>query len=214
VRYETRPLGNWTDPETPVRRGAHIFKASWRDTLVLLGDEIERIGGKEPVVLQIDVQESDIRFDGMLRANARVGHPGVVISFESQYGPLRYATDAHEKQYSYGMEGWQANIRAIALSLVALRAVDRYGVTKRGEQYTGWRAITAGGPTFATASEAANWMRKYAGDQLNLDLDKSTSLGALYRAMAKRMHPDSGGPRADWDRLDEARRMLAEAGML
>jgi hypothetical protein len=212
VQYEIRPLVAWTDPETPVRRGSHIFKASWRDTLTLLADEIDKLDGADPVVFQIDVQEGDLRRDGMLRANAKAGHPGVVVSFASKFGPLRYATDAYERQYSWGLPSWQANIRAIALALGALRAVDRYGVTKRGEQYAGWKALTAGGPLFSGASEAVAWMRKYADDQLRLG--EFESFGALYRAMAKRMHPDTGAPRADWDRLDEARRMLADAGML
>ena len=214
VTYLVRPLGEWTDPETAVRRGAHVFKASWRDTLTFLGDEIEKIGGQSPVVFQIDVQEGDIRLDGMLRANAKVGHPGVVISFVSRYGPLRYATDAYEQQYYGGLPSWQANIRAIALALHALRAVDRYGVTKRGEQYVGWRAITAGGATFGSADEAAAWMRVYAADELGLVLPATVTQSpkALYRAMARKMHPDQGHPRADWDRLDEARRMLEQAG--
>lgn len=212
MNYEIRPLVAWTDPETPVRKGAHTFRASWRDTLVLLGEEIEKIGGQDPVVFQIDVQEGDIRRDGMLRANARVGHPGVVISFVSKYGPLRYATDVYEQQYAYGLPSWQANIRAIALALHALRAVDRYGVTKRGEQYAGWKAITVGGATFATSDEAATWMRHYADQELGLG--EFGSFGALYRAMARKMHPDTGGPRADWDRLDEARRMLTAAKMM
>lgn len=211
MRYEVRPLVAWTDPETSPRRGAHVFKASWRDTLALLGDEIEKIGGEPPVVFQIDVQEGDIRLDGMLRANAKVGHPGVVVSFQSKFGPLRYATDAHERQYSFGLESWQANIRAIALALGALRAVDRYGVSKRGEQYTGWKAIEGPRTEFATADDAAAWMRRYAGDTLNLG--EFPTFGALYRAMAKLMHPDKGAPRADWDRLDEARRVLTEAKM-
>lgn len=214
MKYEIRPLMAWTDPETPVRRGAHVFKASWRDTLLLLGDEIEEIGGESPVVFQIDVTEGDIRLDGMLRANAKVGHPGVVISFTSKYGPLRYATDAYEQQYYGGMPSWQANIRAIALALHALRAVDRYGVTKRGEQYVGWRAITSGGSSFASTDEALRWMRKYAADELGVFTESGVAPKKLYRAMAMKMHPDQGHPRADWDRLDEARRMLEQAGML
>jgi hypothetical protein len=212
VQYEIRPLVAWTDPETPVRRGSHLFRASWRDTLTLLGDEITKIDGQEPVVFQIDVQEGDIRRDGMLRARAEVGHPGVIVSFVSKYGPLRYATDAYEQQYYGGMASWQANIRAIALALHALRAVDRYGVTKRGEQYAGWRAIAAPAPMFSSAGEAAEWMRHYALE-IKVEYGGLTTR-ELYKRMAKRMHPDTGAPRADWDRLDEARRVLAGAGLM
>lgn len=49
-----------------------------------------------------------------------------------------FATDACEL--------WQHNVRSIALGLEALRAVDRYGITRRGQQYAGFRAaLTTGG---------------------------------------------------------------------
>lgn len=35
---------------------------------------------------------------------------------------------------------WEHNVRSIALGLQALRAVDRYGISRRGEQYAGFRA--------------------------------------------------------------------------
>jgi hypothetical protein len=78
-------------------------------------------------VLQVDLAERDIRVDGLPRSNARYGsHPGAIVSFDSRRGPLRYATDEFTE--------WKANLRAVALSLKALRDVDRYGVSKRGEQ--------------------------------------------------------------------------------
>jgi hypothetical protein len=210
MRYEVRPLELWTDPETSPRRGSQIFKASWRDTLELLGDEVGKLGG-DLVVMQLDVREGDIRQDGMLRANAKVGHPGVAISFESSFGPLRYATDAHERQSGYAkLDGWQANVRAIALSLTALRAVDRYGVSRRGEQYTGWKALPVGGRvTFPSADEALRWMA--AQD----DADAlPANAGTIYGNLARRFHPDAGGDPDDWDRLSAARLLLMQARML
>ncbi len=51
---------------------------------------------------------------------------------------LVYATDV--------CDFWQHNVRSIALGLEALRAVDRYGISRRGQQYAGFRAaLTAGG---------------------------------------------------------------------
>ncbi len=51
---------------------------------------------------------------------------------------LVYATDC--------CDFWQHNVRSIALGLEALRAVDRYGISRRGEQYAGFRAaLTSGG---------------------------------------------------------------------
>jgi hypothetical protein len=211
MRYEMRPMVAWTDPETNPRRGSQIFKASWRDTLDLLGDEVGKLGG-DLVVVQVDVREGDIRLDGMLKANAKVGHPGVAISFESSFGPLRYATDAHERQYRYAsLDGWQANVRAIALSLTALRAVDRYGVSRRGEQYTGWKALPAStGVTFPSADEALRWMR--AQDELE---GAELTPTALYRKLARRWHPDAQtSDPGEWEKLSNARTLLTTAKMI
>lgn len=45
MRYETRPLVAWTDPETKTRRSTSRFRASWQDTLEFLSAEIEKVGG-------------------------------------------------------------------------------------------------------------------------------------------------------------------------
>lgn len=207
MRYEIRPLNSWTDPETRPRIPSP-FSATWQATLDTLGRETSMLGAKL-VVIQLDVTEGEIRRDGMLRADARVGHPGAVVSFESKFGPLRYAADTYAGTYKN--PSWQANVRAIALSLEALRAVDRWGASKRGEQYRGWTAIESPRATFPTADDAATWMRAYAD---GLGLGEYPDFGALYRQMARRMHPDNGGPRADWDRLDEARRVMTVAGLM
>jgi hypothetical protein len=122
----------------------------------------------------------------------------VVISFDSEHGPLRYATDQ--------FIGWQDNVRGIALALGALRAVDRYGVTRRGEQYIGWKAIPAPAAGFTTADEALRWLHDKAR---GLGLDVSTQPPPkVYRFLARRFHPDAGGDPTDWERLDRAWQML------
>lgn len=195
--WQIEPLGAWGRPETKNRASRHRFKASWADTMDLLVSEINRLGLRGAIALRLDVQRGDIRLDGMLRANAVVRWPGVVVSFESRFGPLSYATDAYDH--------WQANIRAIALSLEALRAVDRYGVSKSGEQYAGWRAIESGKPAgFASVDEAIRWLREITGIT-----DPTVSAGPLLRRAAAMWHPDrNGGDRTNWDRLDQARQLL------
>lgn len=201
TQWQIEPLGTWASPVTKGRASSRRFSASWYNTMELLTDEIEKLGLRGSVAVRVDVQRGDIRLDGMLRANARVGFPGVVVSFESKYGPLSYATDAYDS--------WQANVRAIALSLQALRAVDRYGVSKSGEQYVGWRALESGctAPVFATADEAERWLRSIA------DLpNRSLSLKELLRIAVRICHPDvNGGDRTMWDRYEAARKLL-EAG--
>lgn len=56
---------------------------------------------------------------------------------------INAATDPSAKRLIYATDCcvfWQHNVRSIALGLESLRAVDRYGITRRGEQYAGFRA--------------------------------------------------------------------------
>lgn len=199
--WQIEPLGAWVREVTRNRRPAHTFSAKWTDTLELLTSEIEKLGVRGVIAVRIDVRREDIRLDGMIRARARAEFPGVVVSFESRYGPLSYATDAYDS--------WQANVRAIALSLQALRAVDRYGVSKSGEQYAGWRAIESGStaPVFASADEAERWLGSVVdngGEQL--------SVKELLRQAAKKLHPDvNGGDQTLWKRWDAARQLLEDS---
>lgn len=213
MKYQIRPLGPWTGPVTNPRRSTGVFRASWDDTLKLLARETELLGASL-VVIQVDADPSDIRRDGMLRARAHVGFPGVAVSFDSDRGPLRFATDAHEQKWTGDLTSWQGNVRAVALGLEALRAVDRYGVTSRGEQYVGWAALPAGPSNgFASADAALAWMHEIAKKH---DIDAAYEHPSkLYRRLARRFHPDSaaGDPEL-WARLDEARQLLKIGGAL
>jgi hypothetical protein len=173
-----------------------MFKAKWQDTLALLKAEVTYLHGTV-IACQIDVTEGDIRRDGMLRVGAKVGFPGVKISFESRYGPLTYATDEYARNGS--MAGWQANVRAIALGLQALRAVDRYGITRSGEQYRGFTALSdkPADRDVMTPQDA----RLIFADALKdaefkaSDIEWSTPAGVnlAYRQAAKLHHPDVAG---------------------
>jgi hypothetical protein len=129
-----RPIDTWPGERTLSRQHSP-FSASLSTTVNQLARELNQLRAKQ-VVVQIAIGERDIRLDGFPKANAHASHPGVVLAFESKYGPLKYATDVYWS--------WQDNLRAIALSMESLRRVDRYGVSKRGEQYQGWRALPAG----------------------------------------------------------------------
>lgn len=201
LTYQFKPIGLWTDPLTPADvRKPSPFKAHYEQTLDLLFREARMLDATR-LVLQLDLQAQDIRRDGLPKANARYGtNPGVIVSFDSRFGPLRYATDTYAD--------WKSNLRAIALGLEALRAVDRYGVSKRGEQYRGWTAIgagTAGSGVFTTRDEAETWLRKAAAEE---GIDSWADWEALYRALAKRMHPDVGGSDDLFARLDAAAAFL------
>ncbi|MFG2046026.1 hypothetical protein ACGFIW_01180 [Micromonospora sp. NPDC048935] len=201
-RYEIRPLGPWTGPVTRNRQSGSAFRAPWSATLDLIAKETLLLGARL-VVIQVDVTAADLRRDGMLRANARVGFPGVKVSFESKHGPLTYATD----EYAH----WQANVRAVALSLQALRAVDRYGVSKSGEQYRGWTALPSGSPSGQmTADDAARLLAGYADAGVTAErvLSDAEVRRAAFRQASRQTHPDHGGDGEAFARVTAARDLL------
>lgn len=198
--YIVRPITDRTQ-----FRGDHQpcrFRASWRDTEQLLRREIEFLDGRD-VFLEVDVRPGDVRNDGRLRANARPVSGAVRLVFDSTYGPLSYGTDTYDNGR---VEDWQDNVRAIALGLQSLRAVDRYGVTRRGEQYVGFKALTDGrdaaGMSRTTAREL---LARHAG----YTVPGARADSVLFRDARTHVHPDrNGGAREAWDQVESAGRAL------
>lgn len=147
MRYTTRPLSDRTWLRPRPERATSQFKVTWTAALDLLDRELFMLDGAE-LVIEVDVREQDLRLDGTLRANARADQPAVIVAFTSKHGPLLYRSDQYSGAPSYrrgGMqEPWQHNVYAVALTLEALRAVDRYGAARSGEQYRGYRQIGSG----------------------------------------------------------------------
>lgn len=211
----TQPIDVWPGPETKPRI-APLFKAGYADTIKLLRTELEALGAKGAVAMQVVTKNgaTDLRRDGVLRAQAQISHPGVRISFESKHGPLTYATDQYEKSYYNQMDSWKANLRAIALSLGALRAVDRYGVSKLGEQYKGWLAIEN---SSQSTNELIGILETYAGNAAvraagEQQIEGRPYLQYLWANAKKSTHPDmNGGDRTAWDAAESAAKALGLA---
>lgn len=222
-----RPLSDWPQADTKARRPPQ-FRSYWSQTLDLLDDELRHLGAKD-VVIETFHRRSDIRADGWPRADARVPpHPGVVLSFASKFGPLRYLTDQFESggfwvpserdetgktlkpPRTVPIPGWQANLRAIALSLEALRAVDRYGVSRRGEQYTGWNALPPGRPMgpAMTVEEAKGHLDDFGLEPFTPEGLTSEMVQEAWRAAAKVHHPDLGGTPEAFRKITEAKDLL------
>ena len=200
--YTVRPLDPWLGKYTPGRLPSP-FTATWTTTLELLDRELRQIGAKR-WVLQVDVSESQIRNDGGIYARATPYSPAVRVAFESRHGPLIYACD----KFTH----WQDNVRAIALSLEALRKVDRYGVAGAGEQYRGWQAISSR-PAVMSKDQAAefiaHWADFSASEPSIVRAAVLNDVPAFYRAAAKRAHPDITGDDGDtMARLNAARDLL------
>lgn len=201
MKYTVRPISD-RSPFTGKHQPSP-FRALWSNTLELLETELEAVNATD-VVIEADVTEADIRLDGMLRANARAATPAVRLAFDSVHGPLTYATDRFYARY-YGEEDWQVNVRAIALSLEALRKVDRYGVTGRGEQYAGFKQLPAGRavPSSMTTEQAYDVLCEILGPECVVDDDVSDAV--LIRRARAAAHPDRrGGDRTLWDQVEQA----------
>lgn len=133
MKVECRPIDSWPGARTDRPKRSN-FSARFSQTMSLLRRELEWVGA-DVVVIELDVGPFDLRNDGWPYASAKFPPP-VKLSFNSNHGPLVYATDRFDH--------WHDNVRAIALGLEALRRVDRYGITDQGQQYAGWKALPPG----------------------------------------------------------------------
>jgi hypothetical protein len=209
MRWQMEAMSHWSYPETENRRG-NPFRAKFDQTLTLLDEELEHLGVSGAVAVRVVGDANDVRRDGMMRARAQVRHPGVVLSFMAESGPLTFPCDTFAGRY-LGDVDWQINLRAIALGLEALRKLDRYGIAGRGEQYVGWRAIEAPRTEhddLNTPEGALRFLRTLVDESLR---DGSTQ--RLWRAASKRTHPDANnGERGIWEAVQRAGITLGVTG--
>jgi len=196
-----KPIENWPSKPTPSwSRQYSRFKAGWQATLDLLERELNHLGAKD-ISVEGFFFINDIRNDGWPKSSARPTQPGVILSFTTNQGRMVMPCDRYT--------AWEANLRAIALTLEHLRAVERYGATtEKQEQYTGWLRLPAAGATDEAAELAKILIRdacvtyfpsQVLGDQKIFD--------EVWRMAVKRTHPDANPERngADFNRVITAR---------
>lgn len=215
VRF--RSIDTWPYEPTSSREWGQ-FKAGWDSTLNLLDFELTKLGASE-VVIECFLRPSEIRMDGWPRGDRTPTQPGVAVHFDTpRLGHLRYATDRYRD--------WKHNLRAIALGLQALRAVDRYGITRGGEQYRGFGELPAGLAMPAhkmSVEEAVDFILSTCeehGHEVTTPralLDDIAAgyrddLDSAYRMAAKRLHPDTGGTAEEFQTLQEAKTILDNYG--
>lgn len=225
ITFQPLDTATWPGPFTADNdRAPSRFSASWDSTLRLLRDEVAHASDRTGGVLEVPFPRSRIYRDGggVHAAAAAPSTDAVAVSFTMPgVGPMRFAVDRY-KGTGYGswLPGWQANVRAIALGLEALRAVDRYGITRRAEQYRGWRALGTGDESATalgsgmTIMEAATLIAEHTDDPTgwlpDVQQDPSFAL-SLFRDAAKLHHPDQGGNPAVMASIITARDVLQAA---
>jgi hypothetical protein len=165
----------WPKTEPSKRESGQQFKQTLAAALAGLREEIRRLGGKNLV----------------LSSNYTLGneHPkeqGVVAYFEYEGKPIAIPCDRWAKL--------EANVRAIALTVEAMRGIERWGAKHMiVAMFTGFRALH-------DRTTEDPW--KILG--VNENATEKQILDA-YREKAKTAHPDRGGSSADFNRVNEAK---------
>jgi hypothetical protein len=208
LNAQFRPLDKWQGSRTEERREGQ-FKAPYFKTLNLLEYELNKLDASH-VIIQIEdpLAIKGIRNDGSFIKSAAgdrytPGKPGVIVSFESPKGNISMPCD----RYEY----WEDNLRAIGLALEALRAVDRYGVTRGNEQYRGWAKLEAPGAKNGKMDRdaAVRFLASlHKSPPENLARLSADQLRDICRTARIENHPDRGGSHETFVAIGEAERVL------
>lgn len=219
-----RPLKNRPDTWRPAdaERPASRFDSTYTATLDLLDRELVHLKATA-AFLQVDLADpvNGVRVDGQLRANAKVVHPGVILTIETRtHGTLVYPCDRFRGGWGQSGTAWQQNLRAIALGLEALRKVERYGIAERGQQYAGFAELGSGdgmpapmGGGSMSIQDAAEFLSIESGRVVTAEQILNTTVGGehakrAYRVAARKHHPDHGGDGGMFALVREARTVL------
>lgn len=163
------------------------FSASGkRITLAAAGDRLEeevtRLGG----VYAVLSSNIELRMDGRPRADRTPPYdPGVCLYFQLKGEPYAMACDTYNEVAQ--------NIAAIAEHIKATRMIERYGVATAAETLQAFAALpppVPGGRTLEQPAPSRPWHEVLGIMPAHADRE---AILALYRAKAKRAHPDSGG---------------------
>ena len=209
-----KPINKWIGDETKYP-GNSQFKQTYSNTKKILESELGKLGAIESSVqLEMFIHADDLRRDGELRANSKPYKPGVVLSFSKV---KKRFLDERTKQWKNELQtlsypcdtfnDWQDNLRAVALSLEALRKVARYGVFKYEDMLSRLALPSAEGKlseidsAIAYLAEWSSWTIDEL--QHNPEGQKSAYWGAV-----QVLHPDKGGNLEDFHRLQEAKKTL------
>jgi hypothetical protein len=218
LNIQIRPITTWPGTETKNPKRSQ-FKQTYKNTLELLEFELEKVDAlKSSLVIEMWVNPRDVRLDGQLRATARpVVKQGIIFAFtrltKIHWSAERGCNVGTPQQISYpcdAFDRWHDNLRAIALSLEALRKVERYGVFKYDEIVSRLALPSADG-SISTRESAATFMANHSGVSVKEILFSDTARSSAYRKAAQALHPDRGGDPEEFVKLTEANKVLSAA---
>lgn len=145
-----------------------------------------RLMGARYVVLSSNLT---LRQDGLPYANQRQPEdPGVAVYFQWRGKQMTFACDRWAKV--------EDNVRAIGKTVEALRGIERWGASDMME-----RAFSA----FEALPPPDGVVTLSCWDVLGIEPGAPRDqITAAYRRQARSAHPDQGGTREEWDRLQAA----------
>ena len=175
------PVEKWPGEKRPsYRRKKSPFEVKYAKLLDDLERELNHLGAKD-IVIQAFLRKEQIRNDGWPRSSERPSEPGIILSFiNKQKQEIAFPCDTYTN--------WESNLRAISLTLTALRSIDRYGVTQHNEQYKGWAKLPPA-PDRMDVKDALAFIELQTG----IKATTGEKLKEAYRAAARKLHPDISG---------------------
>lgn len=168
-----------------IRRQGSQFQSSLGSSRDHLMNELRLMGAKY-IVLSSNME---LRRDGLPYANQKQpADPGVAIYFQWRGKQMTFACDRWTKV--------EDNVRAIGKTVEALRGIERWGASDMME-----RAFSA----FEALPPPSGTVVLSCWDILGIEPGAThADIVAAYRRQARSAHPDQGGTREEWDRLQAA----------
>jgi hypothetical protein len=177
------PLG--IDRTLSHQRTKPAFKEKpWGRSLAALQREVKLLGGTGVTIST----NQPLRNDGMPYANyRRIDDPGVSLWFILDGGQVCFPCDRY---VTMGL-----NMRAIAMHLDAMRAMQRWGVGTARQQFAGYKAL----PSSITVVEAWWDVLRCSASATEDEIERR------YKDQLRGAHPDTGGSDEAMARLNVAR---------
>jgi hypothetical protein len=171
-----------------------------------LTHELRRLGAVSPVI-STDIQ---LKADGTPYGNASCSDPGVAV-----YWHMRVTRGGARVLVPYSMPcdrytRLADNLYAVAKTIEAMRAIERYGAVQTAQVFAGFAALPPGEGAAAPVVPPKPW-REVLGGAWPDGLDAGELLvlaKSRYRRGADDAHPDRGG---DAERMAELNRAWEEA---
>ena len=191
------PSGFERTPERD-RSPNRSFEVSLTDAIEDLAGEMDRLDADEwRLSTALDHQSQNPNYP--YANQPEPDDPGVALRWTMDGGQYAVACDAHSRV--------RDNLRTIGLYVREKRKMETRPVETGESEFANARlppadqedAVVAG-----AGSEPAHEVLEVAADAADDVVE------AAFRAKAKEVHPDQGGSRAEWQRLQEAREVMLD----